>query len=301
MNSYQERSPGQSRSNDKAAPRTRKPYTIQKKRESWSDDEHERFVKALEMYHRDWKRIEQYVVTKNVIQIRSHAQKYFLKMQKMGLGDKIPKARPKKKASRPYPRSSGSSHKRRRQSTDTNSSCDTAPTMTNQPNQVEVGSMGQNEAFRMRQLHGSAIAAGNFMEYDSAAAAPVALSGWAQHGNEGMAMNAHDVMPGYDMFGGGYAPISGSQYPTGHYHHPPMDNNTPHHLNESYGVPELNEYEVRSWSMQGGIPTAPVTDALHPIDAATDHLGYAEYPYPVFHQRQDTPEGKGTDKPRRGK
>lgn len=38
--------------------RSRKPYTLTKMRESWSNDEHERFIKALQLYNRDWKKIE---------------------------------------------------------------------------------------------------------------------------------------------------------------------------------------------------------------------------------------------------
>jgi SHAQKYF class myb-like DNA-binding protein len=73
--------------------RPRKPYRLLKPREAWSAEEHERFVEALELYERDWKRIEQYIGTKSVVQIRSHAQKYFLKLQKSNQGSRIPPAR----------------------------------------------------------------------------------------------------------------------------------------------------------------------------------------------------------------
>lgn len=81
--------------------RSRKPYTLTKTRESWSNDEHERFIKALQLYNRDWKKIETYVGTKTVVQIRSHAQKYFQKVMKAGITDAIPPPRPKRRASDP--------------------------------------------------------------------------------------------------------------------------------------------------------------------------------------------------------
>ncbi|CAL5196038.1 unnamed protein product [Lathyrus oleraceus] len=83
--------------------KVRKPYTITKSRESWTDQEHDKFLEALQLFERDWKKIEAFVGSKTVIQIRSHAQKYFLKVQKSGTSEHLPPPRPKRKAAHPYP------------------------------------------------------------------------------------------------------------------------------------------------------------------------------------------------------
>ncbi|KAF8725973.1 hypothetical protein HU200_020550 [Digitaria exilis] len=112
--------------------KTRKPYQITRPREKWTADEHERFLHALHRFGRDWKRIEQFVATKTatqvatlifrcmhcsclnpefhfecnrssparacVFQIRSHAQKYFIKAQKLGLAATLPPPHPRRGA-----------------------------------------------------------------------------------------------------------------------------------------------------------------------------------------------------------
>ncbi|KAH0908184.1 hypothetical protein HID58_031505 [Brassica napus] len=86
-----------------SATKIRKPYTIKKSRENWTEQEHDKFLEALHLFDRDWKKIEAFVGSKTVVQIRSHAQKYFLKVQKSGTNEHLPPPRPKRKARHPYP------------------------------------------------------------------------------------------------------------------------------------------------------------------------------------------------------
>ena len=117
-------------------------------REPWRKEEHERFLEALDKFGRNWKQIVDFVGTRSVqqvlalgpviywqtgsvqqqvwrqtvlagfAQIRSHAQKFFLKLEKEGQQEDIPPPRPKKRPARPYPHkqqtSSGAKSKRPR-------------------------------------------------------------------------------------------------------------------------------------------------------------------------------------------
>jgi len=46
----------------------------------WTKEEHKKFVEALSKFGKNWKKVEEYVGTRSGTQVRSHAQKYFLKV-----------------------------------------------------------------------------------------------------------------------------------------------------------------------------------------------------------------------------
>ncbi|KAK8946172.1 Protein LHY [Platanthera guangdongensis] len=106
---------GMGRSPVRVQSKTRKPYTITKQREKWTDEEHCKFLEALRLHGRAWQRIQEHIGTKSAVQIRSHAQKFFLKLEK-GNGGKspghshdieIPPPRPKRRPYISYPRQTG--------------------------------------------------------------------------------------------------------------------------------------------------------------------------------------------------
>ncbi|CAN7021389.1 hypothetical protein BRARA_F01290 [Brassica rapa] len=96
------------------AAKVRKPYTVTKQREKWSEKEHERFLEAIELYGRAWRQIQEHIGTKTAVQIRSHAQKFFSKVAREADSGSdgsiktvvIPPPRPKRKPAHPYPRKS---------------------------------------------------------------------------------------------------------------------------------------------------------------------------------------------------
>lgn len=54
----------------------------------WTKPEHKLFVEALNIYGKNWNKVATYVKTRNATQVRSHAQKYFLRCTSKPTQDK---------------------------------------------------------------------------------------------------------------------------------------------------------------------------------------------------------------------
>ena len=50
----------------------------------WTTEEHDEFLKYLDIYGREWKKVAERITTRTAAQIRSHAQKYFKKLESTG-------------------------------------------------------------------------------------------------------------------------------------------------------------------------------------------------------------------------
>lgn len=48
----------------------------------WTPEEKERFVEGLQLFGKDWKKVEKYIGSRSGAQIRSHAQKFFINIEK---------------------------------------------------------------------------------------------------------------------------------------------------------------------------------------------------------------------------
>lgn len=61
----------------------------------WNKDEQVRFAEAVFLYSNDWKKIQEHVSSRNITQVRSHAQKFLMKLkeskllQEKGLGQAL--------------------------------------------------------------------------------------------------------------------------------------------------------------------------------------------------------------------
>ena len=61
---------------------TKKPSSGSENTGRWTSEEHQLFLDGLDAYGKEWKRIAELIKTRTVVQIRTHAQKYFQKVAK---------------------------------------------------------------------------------------------------------------------------------------------------------------------------------------------------------------------------
>jgi SHAQKYF class myb-like DNA-binding protein len=70
---------------EKSSPSISKPNygkSSQKSAGRWTKEEHQRFIDGLRKFGKNWKQVEEYVATRNGAQIRSHAQKFFNRLER---------------------------------------------------------------------------------------------------------------------------------------------------------------------------------------------------------------------------
>jgi SHAQKYF class myb-like DNA-binding protein len=56
--------------------------SVSKKEGRWTAEEHFRFIEALILYGKEWRQVQEHVRTRSSTQARSHAQKFFVKLQR---------------------------------------------------------------------------------------------------------------------------------------------------------------------------------------------------------------------------
>ena len=78
---------------------------IQKEEEGpigrWTREEHQRFLEGYRLYGKNWRLVQKYVGVRSISQIRSHAQKYFAKLERIR-NSTSPKTQARTPISSPY-------------------------------------------------------------------------------------------------------------------------------------------------------------------------------------------------------
>ena len=61
------------------------PFSKQKEKYqdgNWTKEEHQRFIESIFIFGFDWKKMEQYIQTRTIVQVRSHSQKFIYNLKK---------------------------------------------------------------------------------------------------------------------------------------------------------------------------------------------------------------------------
>lgn len=63
-------------------PASTNPKTVNGNNGRWTREEHTMFIDALQLYGKNWRKVEEHIGTRTGAQIRSHAQKFFIRIEK---------------------------------------------------------------------------------------------------------------------------------------------------------------------------------------------------------------------------
>lgn len=63
-------------------PSSKKFERVKQKKNPWTEEEHQKFLEGIETYGKDFKKVAALIKTRSVVQVRSHHQKYMLKIEK---------------------------------------------------------------------------------------------------------------------------------------------------------------------------------------------------------------------------
>lgn len=72
-------------SSKKAKRHSKTPKEEAKETGRWTDEEQQRFLKAMELFGNSWNQVKEYIGTRTTAQIRSHAQKYYIGLRKKAI------------------------------------------------------------------------------------------------------------------------------------------------------------------------------------------------------------------------
>jgi len=169
----------------------------------WTKEEHEAFMHALQVYGKEWKKVAAKVKTRTVVQTRTHAQKYFQKLQKaveggdgkadaddMGLAPETKRASSqKKKKPRSIPSIASVSKQNRRGSSATLSAAQVISGFSSQPTVATFGSGTSPQSaaamgFQSQQQprHGFSMTETPFSSYSGAYGSAIpSTDGWMAH------------------------------------------------------------------------------------------------------------------------
>ena len=68
---------------ESVAPKNKSRKRVANKKGRWSTEEENLFEQGFLQHNRDWKKVQAVVRSRTLLQVRSHAQKYFMRLERL--------------------------------------------------------------------------------------------------------------------------------------------------------------------------------------------------------------------------